>query len=130
MTNLINKAGLVAALNTCREGLQCFEHTNALLADMGLPEALHRTTGALTVLESVLEGVEAGSYDATLEEVLDEAGLTRYSEVEDLDTEDMDDLAPEEVSVGIVMLPPSPSPEERAELVEFYLSLGFDIEQL
>jgi hypothetical protein len=131
MTNLVKKDQLLGTLNylvTLIETLRPMNRVvdqackNTRLADL--------EEGAMRILDNLGNGLQEGVYDASLEDVLDEAGLTRYSEVEDLDTEDMDDLAPEEVSVGIIMLPPCPSPEEREELVEFYRSLGFDIEQL
>jgi hypothetical protein len=75
-------------------------------------------------------------YQMSLAVTLDAAGLTPY-DGEDLDTEDMDDLAPEEESAGqqdefvggIIILDPATTPEEEAELVEFYQSIGCKVEK-
>ncbi len=134
MTNvsLVNKAQLIDALVSLKAALDLMSNLNR-----AVDKACKNTRcqdmedGARRVIVNLFDGINDGVYDASLEDVLDEAGLTPYVE-EDLDTEDMDDEAPEEESfnAGIIMLPPCPSPEETAELVRWYNSQGWGIIRL
>lgn len=131
MTNCIDKQKLMAALDQTREGLEMVKPTCELLANMGAREALATNQAYLLAVSAIQAGILAGNFDCE-----DELVLTVYTEDEDLDTEDMDDYAPEEESRGqqdefvggIVILDPHTSPEDRAELVEFYRSLGMDVQ--
>jgi hypothetical protein len=132
MTNLVNKTQLLAALNHLVSAIELMRPMNRVVDQVCKNTRLADVEdGALRILDTIGNGLQEGDFDASLEDVLDEAGIEVYVE-EDLDTEDMDDLAPEEESVatGIIMLPPCPSPEERAELVRWYNSKGWGIVEL
>ncbi len=128
MTNLVNKQHLIAALDRVGEGLNLNGVVCDILASMGgdqKPAAYNK--GAAHVLNALVESLIEGKYDASDEDVLAECAVVRYSEDVGEDTEDMDDLAPEEESVvlGIIMLPPCPSPAEAEELKRWYEEQGY-----
>lgn len=133
MTNLVNKSHLLGTLNQLKNALELMANMNAAVdAACNNTRCQDMENGARRVLDNLTLGLTDGCYDATLEDVLDEAGITIYTEAEDLDTEDMDDEAPEEEPLipGIIMLPPCPSPKEMAELVRWYNSMGWGIIEL
>ncbi len=126
MTNLINKQHLVAAIDSVGEGLNLMGPFNDLLASMGKPECAAYAKGAADVLNALIDGLVEGKYDACDEDVLAECAVVRYSEETGEDTEDMDDLAPEEEPAeGVIMLPPEPSSSEREELLQWAATNGF-----
>jgi hypothetical protein len=128
MTNLVNKQNLVDAISNVMNGLELFDGVAETLAGMGASEVKGRQTGARMVLSTVRQGLIEGRFDASLQETLAECGIATY-DGEDLDTEDMDDEAPEEESTGGIVIPDTATtPEEHAELVSFYRGLGFDIQ--
>lgn len=124
MTNLIDKQHLMAALDQTREYLNNMRSVCERAHQMGGDgQALAANRGAAGVIAALQRGIAAGLFDARDENDLDIVAVVRYSEDEADDTEDM---APEEEpGAGTIMLPPCPSPEEMAELREWYESRGY-----
>lgn len=133
MTNLVNKTTLLDVINEVFTSLEFFDAPAELLERMGSPELKARNSCTRHALAALRQGLTIGKFDASLEDVFDEVCIGEYVD-EDLDTEDMDDLAPEEESLqdefvgGIIILDPNTSPEERVELVEFYTAIGFKVQ--
>lgn len=127
MTNLINKQHLIAVLDRVGEGLNLNGVVCDILATMGDPKPQAYNHGAAHFLNALVDGILNGQYDACDEDVLAECAVVRYSEDVGDATEDMDDLAPEEEQsvLGIIILPPCPSPAEAEELKRWYEQQGY-----
>lgn len=124
-TNLINKQHLVAVLDRVGESLNVMQDLNRQVDTLcGNTRLQDTAAGACRVLNNLVAGVLEGHYDACDEDVLAERAVVRYSEEEVEETAEVD---PEEESValGIIILPPCPSPAEAEELKAWYEKMGY-----
>lgn len=133
MTDNVSKQHLVAAIDQVREGLKLVEPMcDVLYSATGDGYALGTNQGAQHVLDKLAEALNTGFYDAEDSGEIEMEVLFLYDE-EDLDT-NTEESYPEEDGQqdeaddeGGVYLDPNTTPEERAELVEFYNSIGIKV---
>lgn len=129
----ISKEHLLASIDQVREGLKLVEPVCDLLYSVsGDGYSLGQNQGAQQVLDTLAQVIHDGFYDE------DDGGfdieLVLFTEEDDLDTNpeesypEEDGQQDEDVGNGIVILDPHTTPEERAELVEFYNSIGIKVQ--